>query len=382
MRFAHMGDCHLGGWRQPELQELNMKSFQFAIDSCIKEKLAFVLVTGDLFDSPYPPIDIIKETFSEFRKLKEANIPAFFIAGSHDFSASGKSFLDVLEKAGFAKNAFQPEEKNNVIYLHPVIYKNIAIYGYPGKKTGMEVQEIEKIKLHDAPGLFKILMLHTAIRDAVGSLPIPAVNQDNLPKVNYLALSHLHVNYNKHGRAYSGPTFPNNALELEELQAGSFYVIDTAGKIERREIKLKQIHILDKEITNALTINEEIIKEIKELDLKDKIMILRLHGILEKGKLADINFNEISSIAKKKGAYAILRNTGKLYARELEINLEMESENIEEAMINKFQEENKNNFNNLIIPLISALQIEKKEEEKSQVFESRLLEETKKVINL
>ena len=31
-------------------------------------------------------------------------MPCFIIAGSHDDSVSGKTFLDVLEKAGFAKN--------------------------------------------------------------------------------------------------------------------------------------------------------------------------------------------------------------------------------------------------------------------------------------
>ena len=93
MKFAHLGDCHLGGWRQPELKELNFKCFQTAIERCIREKVDFALITGDLFDSAYPPIDTLKEAFQEFRKLAEANIRVFLIAGSHDYSASGKTFL-------------------------------------------------------------------------------------------------------------------------------------------------------------------------------------------------------------------------------------------------------------------------------------------------
>ena len=167
MKFAHMGDCHLGGWRQEGLALLSSQSFKFAIDKCLKEKVDFVLIAGDLFDSAYPPIETLKEAFGEFRKLKEANIPVFIIAGSHDYSASGKSFIDVLEKAGLCKNVFVFEEKDEKIYLFPTIYQNVAIYGYPGKKSGLEVDEIARIKLHDSPGLFKILMLHTAIRDAI-----------------------------------------------------------------------------------------------------------------------------------------------------------------------------------------------------------------------
>src|SRR3989344_5968286 len=127
MKFVHMGDCHLGGWRQQELKDLNFRSFQIAIEKCIKEKADFVLIAGDLFDSAYPPIETLKDTFSEFRKLSDANIPVFLIAGSHDYSVSGKTFLDVLDKAGFCKNVEKHEIINDKIILLPTIYKNIAI---------------------------------------------------------------------------------------------------------------------------------------------------------------------------------------------------------------------------------------------------------------
>ena len=111
MRFAHFSDCHLGSWRYPELQELNFQSFRKAVDTSIKEKVEFVLIAGDIFDSAYPPIEILKESFSEFRRLKEAGIPCFIIAGSHDYSASGKSFLDVLEKGGLKKTSITLKKK-------------------------------------------------------------------------------------------------------------------------------------------------------------------------------------------------------------------------------------------------------------------------------
>ena len=99
VRFAHIADCHLGGWKQLELQQLNFESFRKAIETCIQEKLDFIIIVGDLFDSAYPPIEILKEAFAEFKKLHDAKIPCFIIAGSHDYSVSGKTFLDVLEKA-------------------------------------------------------------------------------------------------------------------------------------------------------------------------------------------------------------------------------------------------------------------------------------------
>ena len=74
VKFAHISDIHLGGWRQKPMQDLNFQSFRNAVDICIKQKLDFILISGDLFDSAYPPIEILKETFGEFRRLKEAKL--------------------------------------------------------------------------------------------------------------------------------------------------------------------------------------------------------------------------------------------------------------------------------------------------------------------
>ena len=174
MRFAHIADCHLGSWRQLELQQLNLASFRRAIEICIEEKVDFILFSGDLFDSAYPPIEILKETFSEFRKLKEARIKCYVIAGSHDYSVSGKTFLDVLEKAGFCEIC-SFEEKGDKILLKSITHESVSIYGYPGKKSGLEVNDLKKISLEPS-NKFKILMLHTTIESAKGSLPVESIN--------------------------------------------------------------------------------------------------------------------------------------------------------------------------------------------------------------
>ena len=111
-----MSDVHLGGWKQQPMQDLNFKSFQKVMQACIDEKVDFVLIAGDLFDTAYPPIEILKETFAEFRKLKDAGIPCFLISGSHDYSVSGKTFLEVLEKSGFWRCAPKPGWTSCVLF--------------------------------------------------------------------------------------------------------------------------------------------------------------------------------------------------------------------------------------------------------------------------
>src|SRR3989338_11407675 len=107
MKFAHLADCHIGGWRDPELKELSIRAFENAVEICIKEYVGFVLIAGDLFNTSLPSIDLIKRTAEILNKLKEHEIDVYIIPGSHDFSPSGKTMLGVLEKAGLVINSMR-----------------------------------------------------------------------------------------------------------------------------------------------------------------------------------------------------------------------------------------------------------------------------------
>ena len=384
VKFAHISDVHLGGWKQEPMQELNFQSFRMAINACISKKVDFMLIAGDLFDSAYPPIDILKETFAEFKKLKEAGIPCFIIAGSHDYSVSGKTFLDVLEKAGFCKNVANFEENEKNIILNPVVYKGIAIYGYPGKKSGLEIPELRKIKFNDAPGMFKIFMLHTTIDKAKGSLPIDALETDLIPKADYYACGHLHIDFQYENFVYPGPIFPNSFQELEDLEYGRFYIVDTDSprNLQKIELKLKEVASLNLEIRNALTATSQIISELEKLDIEDKIVLLRITGTLEKGDNSDVKFSQIEEYIKTKKAYFMLKNTHDLKVKELEIHSEIKDpENIEEEAIKVYSNENPSAFNAFIPQLIHSLNIEKQEGETSETFMNRIMEESKKILN-
>jgi len=384
VKFAHISDVHLGGWKQQLLQDLNFQSFKKSISICIEKKLDFVLIAGDLFDSAYPPIEILKETFAEFRRLKEAKVPCFIIAGSHDYSISGKTFLDVLEKAGFCTNVMNIEETEEKIILNPTLYQGVAIYGYPGKKSGLEISDLRKIKLNDSPGMFKILMLHTTIDKAKGSLPIEAIECDLLPQADYYALGHLHIDFQYQNFVYPGPIFPNNFQELEDLHHGSFYIIDTdkENSLEKIELKIKDTVLIEVKLRTALGATEQIIAEIEKRDVEDKVILLRLSGELESGNNSDIKFPQIEETAKRKNAYFMLKNTHELKTKEVEMEFEVKNiDNIEGETITLYSEQNPVDFNKFIPQLMNSLSIDKQEGEKLESFTNRLMEESKKILN-
>jgi DNA repair protein SbcD/Mre11 len=390
VKFAHLADCHLGGWRQEELQNLNLSSFRKAIDLSINEKVNFILIAGDLFDSAYPPIEILKETFAEFKKVKDAGIKIYIIAGSHDFSASGKTFLDVLEKAGFCENVQKIEiDQEGRFKLKPTFFNEIAIFGYSGKKSGMEIEDLKKVYF-DSVYPFTIFMLHTTIKDVVGTIPMDSIEKLDLPVADYYAMGHIHQVFKKEeGKStfvYPGPIFPNNFQELADLGCGSFEIVELGtGVLKTKNIKLDLVDkaYLELVLEDGHTATEKIIQEIDRLNLKDKIFLLKLKGVLTKGKSGDIRFNEIEEFVKKKGAYSFLRNISSITNREEQLEIDVkEIENIEEQIFEDYTLKNPHDFNKFLPSLLKTLSIEKNEDEKNNLFEDRLLSEIKSALDL
>jgi hypothetical protein len=140
--------------------------------------------------------------------------------------------------------------------------------------------------------------------------------------------------------------------------------------------------ILDFEITDSLLGTEKIIEKLSLLPIKDKIIILKLKGILEKGKITDIDFNKIERFVSSKGAYSFLKNTTKLIFPIADIDIQPQNENLEQSIISKFIQDHPHRYNELIIPLLNSLNLEKKEDELSRVFEDRLFGEINKILQI
>ncbi|MEK6757688.1 MAG: hypothetical protein AABX88_01030, partial [Nanoarchaeota archaeon] len=203
---------------------------------------------------------------------------------------------------------------------------------------------------------------------------------------DYYALGHLHIDFQYQNFVYPSPIFPNNFQELEDLNYGSFYIVDTDAKIsdsplKKIELKIKDVVVLNIEIKNALIATEKIISEIDKVDIDGKILLLRIRGEIEKGKNSDIRSQQIEEFAKQKGAYFVLKNTHELKTNEVDLEIEvMASENIEEEAVNVYSKKNPSDFNKLIPQLMNSLSIEKQEGETTDSFSSRLMEESKKVL--
>lgn len=404
MKFAHIADCHLGCWRQPEMQQLNLEAFEKVIDKCIAEKVDFVLITGDLFDVAIPPVDVLKTVVSKLREMKENNIACYIVHGSHDYSVSGKSMLMVFEKAGLCVDV---AGKSVELKCRG---KRIFISGLAGKKGGLEQQELAQFKKPDehADFDFSILMLHTTVSE-LANLPnipnIPSVSIKDFPEgFNYYALGHIHQqaiheNDNKIV-AYPGALFPTNFSELEAQHSSNFFIVETDNKdITRQNIRqitesIKPVVNLTIDANNEspLSLKEKILKKLEEVKsrIKNAIITLRIVGKLKNGKPSELDFGAIEAEIKKFGAYYLLRNVSKLESSEFELKIEEKEKcglnitELEELVVNIALKENLilQEKKRLVETLLKSLDLEKAEDETSAAFSDRLTKELVKTLDL
>lgn len=393
IKFAHLADCHLGGWKIPEMNALNSKTFELAIDMCIKQKVDFVLIAGDFFDTAMPSIEILKLAASKLRELKDHAIPCYLIPGSHDYSASGKTFLDVLHNAGLCLNVGSKED------LELYNEEKAVIAGIAGLKTQRDQEVIRQIKtpsLEDYGDKLKVIMLHTTIDENSPNELVESLDTDDMPAgFDYYAMGHIHQPFNQkiNGKmiVFPGPLFPNNFAEMEELGNGGFVIATyDNGKVsvERQEIKLKDIISVEVDVSNQSPemATSLILGALKKENLSDKIILLRVYGILSHGKTSDVDFNLISQEAEKRERYALLKNTAKLESPELQIKVRVKSENIEDIEKEVVSEQTANSvdreFSNIFMDLIKCLDVERYEGETATNFQKRVLEGVYNTIDL
>jgi hypothetical protein len=133
-------------------------------------------------------------------------------------------------------------------------------------------------------------------------------------------------------------------------------------------------------------LEKEIISSIK--DFEDKIITLRVKGVLKSGKPNDVNFKEI--LSRLENAFVVLKNTNKLTTKEFE-ELEIETGNIEEIedkiikshlsqiKVKDFTEEKEEK---VVHDLLEQFGLEKDENEKNADFEDRLADSIIKSLNI
>ncbi len=389
------------------MRNLSTKAFLQAIDNCIQHQVDFILFSGDLFNTSLPSLDTLKIVTKSLKQLQDKNIPLYAIPGSHDFSPSGKTMIDVLENAGLLKNVckgtIDPDTKE--LHLRFTIdektqTKITGILGRRGLLDKTYYENLHRTSLETESG-YKIFLFHTTITELLPKhlTMIDSQPLSFLPKnFNYYAGGHIHhpTQYTQENYplvTYTGALYPNNFQELEQYSNGNYYLITVENNQQTiQSIPINIIHhipfTLNCSDKSPEIILYETLNHFQNQDLSNTLITLRFHGTITHGKVSDINFKEIIDKLYQQQAYMVLKNTNKLLSEQYE-EIKIANHNpdtIEQELIKEhlqqFQLFDKATEQHLIESLLTTLNTLKKEGETITDFQSRIDTEMSRLLNI
>ena len=312
--FVHVADIHLGyaQYGLAERREDFVKAFIEFVDRTLELKPDFVIMAGDIFDSPKPSNKTLATAVRELRRLREAGIKVFAVDGSHDMEPNVMvgTILNPLHNAGL------------LIYLPRVeggyTGENYYIYGIRSFRSLMEADNFLPRLLKEKPpkidpSKFNIMLFHGALDDPNYCPPVfkPDLRVTHLPDgFQYYGGGHIHRPFKAKFKtgiiAYPG-SLETTAYDEAELPKGFYHVrVNSLGeepeiehiRIESaRKFLVREVSFTGKPFEQAMA---EVEKQLAEMNVNGAMAVLILKGKLPRGfKRSQIDISKLRKLASK-----------------------------------------------------------------------------------
>ena len=196
MKFLHAADLHLdsplrGLARHDEapvddLRDATREAFNNLVELAIEEKVAFVLLAGDLYDGTWQDFSTAIFLAKKLGELDRAGIRVFGVLGNHDAQSK---LTKALEKP---KNlTLFPWNKPRTEVLKEI---EVAIHGQSFGQQHVE-ENLAASFPPAQPGIFNIGLLHTSLDGREGHANYAPCKLDELraKDYQYWALGHVHA---------------------------------------------------------------------------------------------------------------------------------------------------------------------------------------------
>ncbi len=169
-----------------EIRNAARRALSNLVDLAIDQKVAFVLIAGDLYDGDWRDYNTGLFFVDQVRRLREADIPLYLISGNHDAANKMTRTLRMPENVTFF-SADRPETA-----LLPDL--DVAIHGQSFATAAVYDDLSEGYPLADS-GRFNIGMLHTCAAGREGHDRYAPCSIEGLKSkgYDYWALGHIHL---------------------------------------------------------------------------------------------------------------------------------------------------------------------------------------------
>jgi DNA repair exonuclease SbcCD nuclease subunit len=199
-RFIHAADLHLDtpftGMRRVDdslvatLRDATTQAFENLVDTALEQSVAFVLISGDIYDGPERGVRAQLAFRNGLERLAQAGIPSFVVHGNHDPVEEGWSAVrkwpDRVTVFGAGTVATVPVEREGQLLalVHGISYAR--------RETK------DNLALHfrrDDTQCFQIGMLHCNAGANADYAPYSPCSVDDLVSagLDYWALGHVHL---------------------------------------------------------------------------------------------------------------------------------------------------------------------------------------------
>jgi hypothetical protein len=335
-RFAHIADAHLGAHREPNLQKLELRTFDSTMKKCVELGVDFILVSGDLFHVGIPDLGVVDAALKSMMEVQRRGIPIYAIYGSHDYTPNGTSVIDILNTAGVLSNVFRPTFDGDSLHLGVTVDEKTGakIAGISARKIGLESRyfvALDRGALEAEQG-FKIFAFHSGLTELKpGHLSaMESVDSSLLPKgFDYYAGGHIHERgeFRLPGLeniVFPGPLFTGYGRDLEATAKGErrgFYVVEFDEHVRSKKfVPMNSFEGVFREYDltgrNAPDAGSMIAEDFKGVNVAGKLVVVRVFGELAGGRASEVGLAGLRSNLSERGAIHVYLNRNALKSKE------------------------------------------------------------------
>lgn len=331
-----MADVHLGAHREPALQKLEREAFGGAMAKCVEMGVDFVLVCGDMFHVGIPDLGVVNSALAKMMEVKRAGIPIYAIYGSHDYTPTGTSVIDILDTAGALTNISKWKVEGGKLKLDVFTDEKTGarLAGISARKIGLESKYYEMLDRGALEALdgFKVFAFHSGITQfkPAGLAEMETMDISLLPRgFHYYAGGHIHLRgeyeADGYGRVvFPGPLFTGYGRDVEDTARGEkrgFYLVEFDEEVKQaRFVPVETCGGVFRELSvegmNAADANKRLAPAFEDADVGGKLVAFKVSGELAGGRPSDLELAALRSRLSERGAIHVYLNRGGVRSRE------------------------------------------------------------------
>ncbi len=311
VNYIHAADVHLGyqQYGRAERADDFARAFKQVCDRAIATRPDFLLIAGDLFHKRNVDARTVSQAYELLTRLKDAGVPVLCVEGNHEraFYNSSWTWLDFLSSTGLLY-LLAPTHAGGTSRLDPwdeeqrlggyVEIGPTRVYGikYHGASAPIVLSHIAEqlTQLPERP--FSVMMLHEGME---GQLPratggLSSSQMEVLrPHCDYLALGHIHKQYDFGGWAFNPGSLETCSAEEVSWQRGYYEVTAdletrTLVRVEHKQVARRpfrrvfvSVESCDTPTTLEALVLGEIERQVRREHDREPVLDVTLRGTLQ-----------------------------------------------------------------------------------------------------